>query len=113
MGFARRASFATIHGPNAASSWGELSWNSFRSLAFEGKTPVYRNPDAADDRLVQQRWRTRTFRSGKAVGRLLGGNLTVLAALVGTPYLPRSEEHTSELQSLMRSSYAVFCLKKQ
>src|SRR3546814_6627981 len=105
--------------------------------------------------LVQQRWRTRTFRSGKAVGRLLGGNLTVLAALVGTPYLPdfdgailfledvdeaeyridrmltqlalsgvlrrvagvvfgqciRSEEHTSELQSLMRISYAVFCLK--
>src|SRR3546814_5505422 len=25
----------------------------------------------------------------------------------------RSEEHTSELQSLMRSSYAVFCLKKK
>src|SRR3546814_6661374 len=31
------------------------------------------------------------------------------AAEVG---LPRSEEHTSELQSLMRISYAVFCLKK-
>src|SRR3546814_7029979 len=29
------------------------------------------------------------------------------------PYLPRSEEHTSELQSLMRISYAVFCLKKK
>src|SRR3546814_6568848 len=28
-----------------------------------------------------------------------------------TPY--RSEEHTSELQSLMRTSYAVFCLKKK
>src|SRR3546814_6713479 len=27
--------------------------------------------------------------------------------------LLRSEEHTSELQSLMRSSYAVFCLKKK
>src|SRR3546814_4998456 len=27
--------------------------------------------------------------------------------------LPRSEEHTSELQSLMRISYAVFCLKKK
>src|SRR3546814_3290727 len=26
---------------------------------------------------------------------------------------PRSDEHTSELQSLMRTSYAVFCLKKQ
>src|SRR3546814_2311581 len=33
-----------------------------------------------------------------------------------TPVLPsvwRSEEHTSELQSLMRISYAVFCLKKK
>src|SRR3546814_6267337 len=30
---------------------------------------------------------------------------------VGTP--ERSEEHTSELQSLMRISYAVFCLKKK
>src|SRR3546814_1948870 len=28
-------------------------------------------------------------------------------------YLERSEEHTSELQSLMRISYAVFCLKKK
>src|SRR3546814_8446786 len=27
--------------------------------------------------------------------------------------VPRSEEHTSELQSLMRLSYAVFCLKKK
>src|SRR3546814_4896445 len=32
----------------------------------------------------------------------------VYAAIFG-----RSEEHTSELQSLMRSSYAVFCLKKK
>src|SRR3546814_2024931 len=30
-----------------------------------------------------------------------------------TPARRRSEEHTSELQSLMRISYAVFCLKKQ
>src|SRR3546814_10730489 len=29
------------------------------------------------------------------------------------PILVRSEEHTSELQSLMRNSYAVFCLKKK
>src|SRR3546814_8848440 len=31
----------------------------------------------------------------------------------GQARLPRSEEHTSELQSLMRISYAVFCLKKK
>src|SRR3546814_6995779 len=32
--------------------------------------------------------------------------------LAGTAERERSEEHTSELQSLMRISYAVFCLKK-
>src|SRR3546814_9415730 len=31
----------------------------------------------------------------------------------GTPRIDRSEGHTSELQSLMRISYAVFCLKKK
>src|SRR3546814_2155376 len=44
---------------------------------------------------------------------------TQLAAVHGQPRLAgdgeveRSEEHTSELQSLMRISYAVFCLKKK
>src|SRR3546814_5652907 len=36
----------------------------------------------------------------------------VAEAIVGPP-ARRSEEHTSELQSLMRISYAVFCLKKK
>src|SRR3546814_5484173 len=34
-------------------------------------------------------------------------------ARIGTDRHQRSEEHTSELQSLMRISYAVFCLKKK
>src|SRR3546814_1617826 len=34
-------------------------------------------------------------------------------ALVAVEEFDRSEEHTSELQSLMRISYAVFCLKKK
>src|SRR3546814_6553267 len=34
-------------------------------------------------------------------------------ALAGSLTVERSEEHTSELQSLMRISYAVFCLKKK
>jgi muramoyltetrapeptide carboxypeptidase len=88
MAIAARAGFTTIHGPVAASSWGKLSWESFRSLAFEGATPVYRAPETPEDRLAPRGGRTRTFRSGKATGRLLGGNLTVLSALVGTPYLP-------------------------
>src|SRR3546814_5498599 len=35
------------------------------------------------------------------------------AMLLPLPEATRSEEHTSELQSLMRISYAVFCLKKK
>src|SRR3546814_5066227 len=36
-----------------------------------------------------------------------------LLCLIQKTILSRSEEHTSELQSLMRISYAVFCLKKK
>src|SRR3546814_4515636 len=36
-----------------------------------------------------------------------------LSVLIETMRRERSEEHTSELQSLMRISYAVFCLKKK
>src|SRR3546814_13408074 len=46
------------------------------------------------------------------------GHSALVAAAVGsgdlrTATFERSEEHTSELQSLMRISYAVFCLKKK
>src|SRR3546814_4620203 len=41
------------------------------------------------------------------------GNPFVFGFLAEAIFLERSEEHTSELQSLMRISYAVFCLKKQ
>src|SRR3546814_6090838 len=52
---------------------------------------------------------------------LLGAALALVPLLVDDSYLLqaflygliRSEEHTSELQSLMRISYAVFCLKKK
>src|SRR3546814_3729544 len=49
-----------------------------------------------------------------------GGSVSFNVAPTTTPSVPsepiarwRSEEHTSELQSLMRISYAVFCLKKK
>jgi muramoyltetrapeptide carboxypeptidase len=88
LAFAARAGFATIHGPNAASSWSQFSWDAFRAVAFDGATPTLVNPQAREDRLVPLGGRIRTFRGGQATGRLLGGNLTVLAALMGTPWLP-------------------------
>src|SRR3546814_1494698 len=41
------------------------------------------------------------------------GRALAQVAAVGADMWRRSEEHTSELQSLMRNSYAVFCLKKK
>src|SRR3546814_5926196 len=52
-------------------------------------------------------------------GRCRGGDLLYAragwfsASMATETDLDRSEEHTSELQSLMRISYAVFCLKKK
>src|SRR3546814_8434797 len=45
------------------------------------------------------------------LGRFHGGGDSGIGLLEGERLLGRSEEHTSELQSLMRISYAVFCLK--
>lgn len=88
LAFAAKAGFTTIHGPNAASSWGKFSWDAFRAVAFDGATPTFASPVGVEDRLVQRTGRIRTFGPGKATGRLIGGNLTVLAALMGTPWLP-------------------------
>src|SRR3546814_7795975 len=45
--------------------------------------------------------------AARSMPQILGG-----CSLISYPFV-RSEEHTSELQSLMRISYAVFCLKKK
>lgn len=87
LALAARTDCPSIHGPTAASAWGRLSWDSFRRLAFDAETPTWRTPEDTDDRLAQRN-PIRTFRPGRASGPLLGGNLTILTSLVGTPYLP-------------------------
>src|SRR3546814_4070023 len=53
-------------------------------------------------------------RVGFCIASLRGGDGRLCTnALQQDDPEPRSEEHTSELQSLMRISYAVFCLKKK
>src|SRR3546814_2149322 len=72
-------------------------------------TTLFRSPDRRGDQSGQfRRSAVQPARRGRrhqladlfAIGRLHGSRV-------------RSEEHTSELQSLMRISYAVFCLKKK
>ena len=107
MAIAARAGFTTIHGPNAASAWGKLSLDSFRAVAFEGGTPTYQTPEGTEDRIVQRNGRIRTLRAGKANGRLLGGNLTVLTALMGTPYLPRFDGAILFLEDVDEAEYRI------
>lgn len=102
-----RGGFPTIHGPNAGSSWSRFSYGAFRDLVFDGKLPLYRNLPGDDDRLVQRKGRTRTIRPGKAEGRLLGGNLTVLAHLIGTPWLPSFQGAILFLEDVDEAEYRI------
>src|SRR3546814_1328124 len=72
-------------------------------------TTLFRSHFCIASRLVQ-RWRDQTKAGQKVDGRII--NTTSGAGLQGS-IGQRSEEHTSELQSLMRISYAVFCLTKK
>src|SRR3546814_2036394 len=62
---------------------------------------------------TQSDWTSAMQASGSA--GLFDGDLATATREMVTHFLAfdRSEEHTSELQSLMRISYAVFCLKKK
>src|SRR3546814_778195 len=62
------------------------------------------------DEVIPARWRSSVIDEEGRVNRI-SYELCVLAQL--RDRIRRSEEHTSELQSLMRISYAVFCLKKK
>src|SRR3546814_5480996 len=73
---------------------GLYSWDVFDELAREHDTNWQRYLQRLDE-----------------IGMSRDRDVVKLAALVG--HYRRSEEHTSELQSLMRISYAVFCLKKK
>lgn len=83
-----RTGLVTFHGPNALSDWTTFSLDWARRVLFEGQAPTFANVLVDDKRLVPRRWRTQVVTPGRATGRLLGGNLTVLSHLVGTPYLP-------------------------
>src|SRR3546814_1725616 len=63
----------------------------------------------AELRQVRLRGTVETIPDLPEILALIGGRASLLIEVKA----PRSEEHTSELQSLMRISYAVFCLKKK
>src|SRR3546814_8227248 len=76
-------------------------------------TTLSRSPFVSSEVEKRHTQNVSRLRSKRTDGRLPGygkGDAGMRRRLVP---LPRSEEHTSELQSLMRNSYTVFCLKKK
>src|SRR3546814_7985892 len=72
-----------------------------------------RRPTCAPRRTGSSRRFSRTLRASPASTRLAVTPSSSSSCPMCRSWLHRSEEHTSELQSLMRISYAVFCLKKK
>ena len=103
LAFAARAGFATIHGGNATSSWRKASWESLWRLAFAGDTPVLGGAEVE----AETGRPARTVTGGRATGRLLGGNLTILSTLMGTGWLPEMKGAVLFLEDVNEAEYRI------
>jgi muramoyltetrapeptide carboxypeptidase len=83
-----KTGLVTFHGPLGASTWNAFNVDWMRRVLWNGEAVTFANLKEVDDTLVPVKNRTRTITPGKARGRLLGGNLSVLTAIVGSGYLP-------------------------
>ncbi|MBB6325567.1 muramoyltetrapeptide carboxypeptidase [Algoriphagus iocasae] len=78
----------TFHGPMGSGSWNSFNVEQFQKLFFDQELMTYENVHAESDDLVVKSNRIQTLKGGKAEGKILGGNLTVLTAISGSPYYP-------------------------
>ncbi len=83
-----RAGLVSFSGPMAASDWNPFTLAHFRRMLVDAEAMTLKNESERLDQLTQTKDRTQTIRGGKARGRLIGGNLSVLNTLLGTPYAP-------------------------
>jgi muramoyltetrapeptide carboxypeptidase len=85
-----RTGLVTFHGPNGGGRWDNYSLDWTRRVLFAGEAVTFSNPKTTNDRnvLTQIDNRIRTITAGRARGRLLGGNLSVLTGILGSPFVP-------------------------
>jgi muramoyltetrapeptide carboxypeptidase len=102
-----RCGFATFHGPDGISTWNAFTVDYFKRVLFAGETVTMSNPETTGDDLAQKRDRVVTITGGTARGRLMGGNLSVLAGMVGSPYLPDWEGAILFLEDTGEDVYRV------
>jgi muramoyltetrapeptide carboxypeptidase len=102
-----RTGLVTFHGPVGVSTWTPFSVEHLRRVLVEGQAPTLANPVEVKDTLVPVEDRVWTITPGVARGRLLGGNLTVLSALAGTPYLPDFQGALLFLEDVREQIYRI------
>jgi muramoyltetrapeptide carboxypeptidase len=84
-----KTGLVTFHGPVGTSTWNQFSTAYFKRVLFDAEAVTFENPVSKGDNLIQTKDRVETITPGTARGILVGGNLTVLTAMIGSPYLPR------------------------
>lgn len=102
-----RTGLVTFHGPNGSGSWNSFNADQFRRLFFGRELMHYRNVAETGDELVQRRNRTMAITGGRARGELVGGNLAVLTALAGSPYMPDFDGRILFLEDVSEAPYRV------
>lgn len=91
-----RADLVTYHGPTARAELTELTRRSLRAAVSTGDTPYVVRHDE-----------TVTVRGGCARGRLVGGNLALVASLAGTPYALNLDRAILVLEDVNEAVYRI------
>ncbi len=88
MAIYTKTGLVTFHAPLAVSTWNSFNYPIFRKILFDGEAFLFKNPSEKGSALTVTRNRIRTIHPGVATGELLGGNLSVLTGIMGSPYFP-------------------------
>ena len=97
----------TFHGPVASSEQSDYTLAQMEAVLFEGRMP-YQIPHSTDNQAEEaDAYQTRTIRAGQARGALVGGNLTLLSAMVGTDYLPSVKNKIVFLEDIGEKPYRI------
>lgn len=102
-----KTGLVTFHGPVGVSGWNKFSTENLRKIVIDGEKILYQNPKEKGDNLTQVNDRIITIHEGKAKGKLLGGNLTILSTLMGTPYLPDWKGNILFVEDINEDIYKV------
>lgn len=106
-GIYAQTGMTTFHGPNGTSRWRPTVVSAAKQILFEGESPTIKNPTPNYDSLAQHSGRVQTVVPGTAEGALVGGNLTVLTALAGSPFMPDMTDKILFLEDVGEAIYRV------